>query len=257
MVKKVVNIGVEGNDASGDPIREAFNKVNENFNEIFSFFGSGVGISITALEEGPDEVTPNSILISNDQGDQYLSKTLEGEGGIEIVNTDPERLVIRSITSSLAADTSPALGNNLDATGFNIIRVGNPNPITAAAYGVSEDTFAINRGYADSRYVNSSGDTMTGFLNVPAGAGGTQVARAGETVLKAGGIANQMTGPLILQKKITNADTPLTAATKEYVDVNSFVSNVNLFVSTKGDDNQFDVVLTFQPATLGTQIKNR
>ena len=241
MVKKVVNIGVEGNDASGDPIREAFAKVNENFNELYSAFGKGDGISITALEEGPDEVTPNSILISNDLGDQYLSKEIEGQGGIEIVNSNPTKLIIRSSSSSVNADSRPSLGNNLDANSFNILRLGNPNPVTAAAYGVSEDTFAINRGYADSRYVNIAGDTMTGYLNVPAGASGTEVARANETVLRDGGFTSQMTGPLILQRRIQETDDPLTAATKEYIDASSFISQVNLFVSTQGDDNQFDV----------------
>ena len=241
MVKKVINVGVEGNDASGDPIREAFIKTNENFNELYSAFGSGDGISITALEEGPDEVTPNSILISNDLGDQYLSKEIEGQGGIEIVNSDPTKLIIRSATSSVNADSRPSLGNNLDANSFNILRLGDPNPVTAAAYGVSEDSFAINRGYADNRYVNLVGDTMTGFLNVPPGASGTQVARSNETVLREGGFVSQMQGPLILERKIQETDDPLTAATKEYIDVSSFISQVNLFVSNQGDDNQFDV----------------
>ncbi len=241
MVKKVINVGVEGNDASGDPIREAFIKANENFNELYSAFGQGDGISITALEEGPEETFPNSILIMNDAGDQYLSKTLEGQGGIEIINSDPQKLIISSLTSSVNADDSPSLGNHLDANTFNILRLGDPNPITAAAYGASEDSFAINKGYADSHYVNLTGDTMTGPLNVPAGASGTEVPRANETVLRSGGTTSQMTGPLILQRKIRETDDPLTAATKEYVDVSSFISQVNLFVSNQGDDNQFDV----------------
>ena len=33
MAKQDVNIGVEGNDGTGDSIRESFRKVNENFQE--------------------------------------------------------------------------------------------------------------------------------------------------------------------------------------------------------------------------------
>ena len=241
MVKKVINIGVEGNDASGDPIREAFNKVNENFNELYSAFGKGDGISITALEEGPDEVTANSILISNSLGTQYLSKTLEGTGGIEIINSDPTKIVINSASASLAADPTPSVSNHLDLTGFNIVRVANPNTGIAAAYNTTIDSFAINKGYADSRYVNIEGDIMTGKLSVPPGAQGAEVAQSQETLLRAGGLSNQMQGPLILERKIQNTDNPLIAATKEYVDLGSYTSQINLYVNVGGDDDQFDI----------------
>ena len=33
MSKQIVDIGVQGNDGTGDSIRESFRKVNENFNE--------------------------------------------------------------------------------------------------------------------------------------------------------------------------------------------------------------------------------
>ena len=33
MAKQFVNIGIEGNDGTGDSIRDAFNKVNENFTD--------------------------------------------------------------------------------------------------------------------------------------------------------------------------------------------------------------------------------
>ena len=243
MVKKVVNIGVEGNDASGDPIREAFNKVNENFNELYSAFGKGDGISITALSEGPDETPPNTILIMNDDinNPKYLSKELIGEGGIQIINTDATTLTIKSVTSALGSDENPYLINHLDARGLNIINVGEPNQIVANQYGVNIDTFAVNKGYADDTYVNLTGDVMTGPLSVPASAFGSQVPRANEVVLKTGGTASQMSGPLILSDKINTLDLPLTAATKEYVDLSNYASQINLYVSTQGSDTLFDI----------------
>ena len=35
MAKQVINIGRTANDRSGDPLRSAFNKINENFNELY------------------------------------------------------------------------------------------------------------------------------------------------------------------------------------------------------------------------------
>ena len=44
MAKQFVNIGIEGNDGTGDSIRDAFNKVNENFTELYA-----VSVSYTHL----------------------------------------------------------------------------------------------------------------------------------------------------------------------------------------------------------------
>ena len=42
MARQQVNIGVEGNDGTGDsPLRESFRKVNENFQELYAVFGQG------------------------------------------------------------------------------------------------------------------------------------------------------------------------------------------------------------------------
>lgn len=40
MAKQVINIGASANDGSGDPLRNAFDKVNDNFNEIYFSYGN-------------------------------------------------------------------------------------------------------------------------------------------------------------------------------------------------------------------------
>ena len=39
MSRQNINIGVEGNDGTGDSIRESFRKANENFTELYAIFG--------------------------------------------------------------------------------------------------------------------------------------------------------------------------------------------------------------------------
>ena len=41
MAKEEVDIGIEGNDGTGDSIRESFKKVNQNFTELYAVFGLG------------------------------------------------------------------------------------------------------------------------------------------------------------------------------------------------------------------------
>ena len=54
MAKQFINIGIEGNDGTGDSIRDAFNKTNENFTELYAVFGQGGQIGFTSLSDTPD-----------------------------------------------------------------------------------------------------------------------------------------------------------------------------------------------------------
>jgi hypothetical protein len=245
MVKQVINVGIQGNDATGDAIRDAFQKTNENFNELYSVIGQGDGISFTALTDVPDDIEPNKILAGNSTATSLIFKTITSGDGISIDTiTDPTSIIINNTGANLSADSNPALGGNLNANGFAIGNLGDPTPTAAAALGVTEDTLAISKGYADNRYINTAGDTMAGALNVPANASGTQVPQKQEVVGRAGGSTNQMLGPLLLDADPTETSNPLSAATKNYVDTSSFSSTVNLYVSTNGSDFRSDVIET-------------
>ena len=61
MAKQDINIGVEGNDGTGDSIRESFKKVNENFTELYAVFGVGGQINFTTPCDTPDIAIPNTV----------------------------------------------------------------------------------------------------------------------------------------------------------------------------------------------------
>ena len=252
MVKKVINVGVEGNDATGDPIREAFIKTNENFNELYSFIGQGDGISLTAIQGAPTELLPNTILSVVNNGSEVACKSIEGSG-ITITQTD-SKITFTASGSKLIADNRPVLANYLNAAGWPItgLPAADSTESVAIASNLAAENqstpsselrkFAVSKGYVDDTYVIKAGDTMTGPLNVPANATGTQVARAQEVLLRKGGNNSQMQGPLILERDPDASSDPLTAVTKNYVDTSSFSSRINLFVSTNGDDIQIDTL---------------
>ena len=51
MARQVIDIGTVGNDGTGDSIREAFRKVNDNFRDLYAVFGNGDLIKSTGLTE--------------------------------------------------------------------------------------------------------------------------------------------------------------------------------------------------------------
>jgi len=249
MVKKIINIGVEGNDATGDAIRDAFSKVNDNFNEIYFSLTKGEtgGFPFTSLSDyDPDQnqsLVPESMFIVHPTKQLILAKKLVGENtngaGIEVDNTNADRIIIKNLGSKLVQDTTPKLGGTLDGQGqFAIGNLVDPDSeeaaIIAGRLNVSLDTFATTKGYTDANYVNITGDTMTGPLVVPADASGSQVPRKSEVVGRLGGATNAMLGDLLLYRDPLPTGSNLTAATKHYVDVNGTPSPLNFFVSTNG-----------------------
>ena len=68
MAQQDIDIGVEGNDGTGDSIRESFRKTNENFVELYAVFGQGGTIDFTSLGDTPDTLVPNAIPIVNAEG---------------------------------------------------------------------------------------------------------------------------------------------------------------------------------------------
>ena len=170
MVKKVIFTGIEGNDATGDPIREAFEKTNSNFTELYAAFGKGGGFPFTSLEDyDPDrnqQLVSGTVFMVNDAGDTILAKTLIEGSGITI-DSNSNSITFTSTGASLNADTRPLLGYHLNANGYGVGNMSAPTQTAADALGVSIDTFAVTKGYADTRYVNSVGDTMTGNLSIP------------------------------------------------------------------------------------------
>lgn len=271
MAKQEIDIGVEGNDGTGDSIRESFRKVNENFNEIYAVFGLGGQISFTNLNDTPDTLIGNEgkvVLVKPDGTgvDFYELVSNAGTNNPSDPNntvsfdftTEPGKLIIKSINTKLSTDPAPSALNPLkinsaaaySPTAQNLllsdidrsILVNNFNATHGTPF-INEDNLVISKGFADSKYLRTVGGALTGPLTVPAGATGDEVPRVDEVVKKSGDV---MTGPLTLFDHpypfngvgTPNSEFDLQAASKFYVDSSSYSSTVNLFVTTNGNDAQ-------------------
>ena len=267
MARQSIDIGTQGNDGTGDSIRESFRKVNDNFKEIYAIVGGGDTIGFVNLDDVDVDkrnslgtpVTPtqpatslegyaNHVVAVDGLGVALNLKQLEAGSGLSIDNSNPEKITITNTRGDVSSDGKPRMGGPLNANTFAIGNLSDPTPSALAQFNtihqttVSLDSLAVNKGFADTTYVSKSGSTMTGALSVPAGATGTQVPRRNEVV---GLTGDTMTGVLTLSDHPgalagqTSSDPDAKqAATKYYVDNNSYSSNVNLYVSTNGDDAQ-------------------
>lgn len=117
---QIINIGNESNDGTGDSIRDAFRKANENFSELYGVNNLGAGLFITKLQDAPQRLIPSgestaSILVVDYFGNTMTNKLLVAGYGIKIDNTSSEYITISNPNTSLATDLNPQLGGNLDA----------------------------------------------------------------------------------------------------------------------------------------------
>ena len=256
--QQLINIGSQPNDGTGDSIYTAFQKVNQNFTDVYNLLGFGASFSFLRLKEAPTSLTPNALLGVNQYGTKIQNVTLYASTGISLV-TSATGIVIGNSASSLKSDTAPTLAGDLDAQGtFNLVNIYPGAP--------SNDYDAAPRRWIYENFVSRTGYVLTGtnqissstikeniqLLHYPPTSSthivnkqyaDTKIGLAGiSTIDEFTGMANSiygtMTGALHLFRDPIETDHPSQAATKHYVDNSSFISPVNYYVSLAGDDLQ-------------------
>jgi hypothetical protein len=170
MPRREINIGTQGNDGTGDSIRESFRLTNENFRELYAAFGQGTFLSFLDLDDTPDDYLSqnNNIITVNSAGTGLSFKSINAGSGINLVNT------ANSITlsASLLADNTPRLAYHLNAQNQMIGNLRNPNQQSVEQFNLAYNTsfterdFAITKGFGDDSYIGKSGGTMTGLLTL-------------------------------------------------------------------------------------------
>jgi len=202
MAIEIVDIGVEGNDGTGDSIRQAFQKVNNNFNTLFGVFGLGGSISLLGLDDTDTTAETNGVLIWNDDvaDPKVVYKRFVGEGGISI-DTTGDTIKLSNTASVVSKDLSPELAAEVKVAGIAAYTDPVNNKLLAknfentdptntglldsfrATHGqdqidIDASNLLITKGFGDQEYINFDGDSMTGPLVIPSNTGYTEWAGA-------------------------------------------------------------------------------
>lgn len=161
MAIQLINIGQIANDGTGDDLREAMIKINQNFEELdlrddeqttasnLGNIGEGVffnrvnydlqfkkiagGNNIT-LSADNEKIVINAsnvvtdITVNADTGSVVLDTSssidISGGAGISTSIVDGVLTITNEYVSEIVEDTTPQLGGNLDAQGFDILNAG-------------------------------------------------------------------------------------------------------------------------------------
>ena len=131
MAQQTIDIGTVANDGTGDPIRDAFDKCNDNFTELYT------GLTGLLDFKGSTDCSANPNYPAASKGDYYLVSVAGKIGGASGISVE-------------VGDSYFALADNAGGT--------------QAGVGTS---WTVVQGNIAFTPVNKAGDTMTGDLVVP------------------------------------------------------------------------------------------
>ena len=169
MAKQTINIGSSANDGSGTTIRAGGDLINDNFNEIYTAFGTGTALSTTAFSIVDESSTESTISYGERlaiTGGTNLTTTVSGDSVNVTLNT-----TITGLTSVQTETLTNASGNLLVSSATNITEFrGNGSSIEGQ---IKLNCHANTHGQTIKPQPHSAGVTNTMLL--PDGASSTLV----------------------------------------------------------------------------------
>ena len=223
MAKQTINIGSSANDGSGDPLRTAFDKVNDNFGELYAVSGAGSGqnIAISGQKIISENTNGNIQLDPNGTGEvQFLSDTTMGDSFKHQMGDGDDFKIYHDGSHSYISDEGTG---NLKIQGSQIDILGGADGAETMATFV--DNGAVTLYYDNSAKMSTvtAGIDITGDLNV-------DTINTGGQALSVGGTAT-----------FTNATVTTTlAAGLLVVDSNISLNGNKLFTQLSNSDIDLD-----------------
>ena len=168
MAVQSIGIGSSANDGTGDPLRTAFNKINENFTEVYALLGQDTagakGIDINGSTIGSTETNADIIINPNGTGLVELASNVQIDNAIKFAGS-----VMSSLVTNADITLAPSGTGNINLT-------AGADVIIPADIGLTFGTGEKIEGDSTDLTVTSGGAlnlTATTDVVIPSGVGVT------------------------------------------------------------------------------------
>ncbi len=117
MAKQTINIGTTANDGTGDPIRSAFDKTNDNFTELYAGAGGVADDAITYAKLGTEFTTVQALsgTAVDWSAATIFTKTISGTEALTFSNVETGKVIDLVLTGGTTV-TLPASVNLISGT---------------------------------------------------------------------------------------------------------------------------------------------
>lgn len=117
MAKQTINIGTTANDGTGDPIRSAFDKSNDNFTELYAGAGGVADDAITYAKLGTEFTTIQALtgLDVDWSAATIFTKTITATEALTFSNVETGKVIDLVLTGGTAV-TLPTSVNVISGT---------------------------------------------------------------------------------------------------------------------------------------------
>jgi hypothetical protein len=157
MSQQIIDIGAEANDGTGEPLRSAFNAVNENFTEVYAAGPVGSNVTITGNTITVTGINNNLVLAANGIGNiQANSTIMPSVDAVYDIGAADKRIDtvyatyfvgngsgITGVTAAAASNISLAQ-SNVTVTPGGSVTIGIQNTSNTAVFGAANTTFKGN-----------------------------------------------------------------------------------------------------------------
>ena len=162
MAKQTIGIGTTANDGTGDPLRDAFDKVNDNFDEVYSAFTFASNNATVA----------NNVLIGNSTINSVANSTTVSisNSTSEVTATSGSILVGNSTVNSVANSSNIVVSNSTSSITVSegTIAVGNSTVNTTANSSLVNAT-SVSVNSNTGLTLGTSDTSANGFTYLPNG----------------------------------------------------------------------------------------
>ena len=260
MAKQTINIGSSANDGTGDPLRTAFDKINDNFDELYgTSLTERVSLDTSPQLGGDLDVVTHSI-VSTTNRDIVLAPHGTGAvkasslkfSGTSISSDDSTQVQINeglNVSGATTLSTSLALATGATVTGVDNGALGSSATLLATQGAI--------KTYVDSQVtaqdLDLAGDSGTGAidldsqsLTIAGGTGLTSVAGSQTVTLNIDATVATLTGSQTLTNKVLTNPTVNAATMTGAVAVDNLIFATSE-IATAGNNN-----LTLNPGGSGT-----
>ena len=187
MSKQTINIGASPNDGTGTPLRTSFDYTNQNFTELYTALGGGVGLpgatTQVIFNDGGTNLAGDAGLVYNKTTDALTVAGLVTAGSATItgdLTVDTSTLKVDSTNNRVGVGTAtPAekldIYSSAGTAAIKLQTAANiPFTLNSQIPGVSNDGFAIRDGTASANRltIDSSGNVNVVGGNLVIGTSG-------------------------------------------------------------------------------------